>query len=133
MDAAIIEEQRFGGALALVVTGARTDRIDVSYIIFGLWMGLRIAIDLARRRLQHAGRFTAREIEDVECAHDACLQGTNGIALVMPRRSRASEIVDLVHRLRDIKRVANVMLEEAKSRMVLVYCPNFRCRDYRRR
>ena len=74
-----------GRALALVITGARTDRIDVPYIIFGLRMGFRVAIDLARRRLQHARRFTAREIEYVECADDACLQGPNGIALVMPR------------------------------------------------
>ena len=45
--AMIVEEQRLGAALALVVAGARTDRIDVAPVVLGLRVHRGIAVDLA--------------------------------------------------------------------------------------
>ena len=50
--AVIVEEQGFGAALALVVAGARPDRVDVAPIALGLRVDLRVAIDLAGRGLE---------------------------------------------------------------------------------
>jgi hypothetical protein len=49
--APIIEEQGLGAALALVVTRARADRIDMAPIILALWMDAGIAVNLGRRGL----------------------------------------------------------------------------------
>ena len=45
--AVIVEEQGLGAALALVVAGARAQRVDVAPIVLALRVDLRVAIDLA--------------------------------------------------------------------------------------
>ena len=50
--AVIVEEQRLGAALALVIAGARADRVDVPPVVFRLRMHGRVAVDLAGRGLQ---------------------------------------------------------------------------------
>src|SRR5204863_2051822 len=49
MLAPIVEKQRFGATLALVIAGTRANRIDVAPVVLGLRMGQRIAIDLRGR------------------------------------------------------------------------------------
>jgi hypothetical protein len=44
--AVIVEEQRLGGALAFVVAGTQTARIDVAPVFLGLRMDGRVAVDL---------------------------------------------------------------------------------------
>ena len=51
----VVEEQRLGATLALVVAAAGTDRIDTSPVVFGLGMHFGIAVDLAGRSQQEAG------------------------------------------------------------------------------
>jgi len=45
--AAVVKEQGFGAALALVVAGARADRVDLAPVAFGLRMDFGVAVDLA--------------------------------------------------------------------------------------
>ena len=49
----IVEKQSFGTALAFVITGPRSDRVDMAPVLFRLRMHLRIAIDLAGRGLEN--------------------------------------------------------------------------------
>jgi hypothetical protein len=44
----IVEEQRLGAALAFIITGPWPNRIDIAAIAFGLWVYIRVAIDLRR-------------------------------------------------------------------------------------
>jgi hypothetical protein len=55
----IIEEQRLGAALAFIIAGARSDRVDVAPIVLGLWMNRGIAVNLAGRGLgiRHLSRL----------------------------------------------------------------------------
>jgi len=50
----VVEEQGFRATLALVVAGARTDRIDVPPIVLALRVNAGIAIDLRGRGLQNS-------------------------------------------------------------------------------
>ena len=52
MLAAVVEEQRLGAALALVVAGAEADRIDVAPVALRLRVHGRVAVDLGGRGLQ---------------------------------------------------------------------------------
>jgi hypothetical protein len=45
--AAVVEEQGFGAALAFVVARARTDRVGLAPVAFGLRMDFGVAVDLA--------------------------------------------------------------------------------------
>ncbi len=57
--AEIVEEQGLGAALALVVAGARPDRVDIAAIGFGLRVQGRVAIDPGGRRLEDLGLHPA--------------------------------------------------------------------------
>ena len=52
--AVVVEEQRLGAALALVVAGARTDRVDVAAIGLRLRVHERVAVNLAGRGVEDA-------------------------------------------------------------------------------
>ena len=114
--AAIVEKQRFGAALALVVAGARPDRIDVAPVFFGLRMHGGIAIDLRGRGLQDLGPSALGEAEHVDRADDAGLGRLHRIELIMDRRGRAGEIVDLVDL--DIERKRDVVAQQLEMRIV---------------
>src|SRR3546814_7601896 len=51
----VIERQSFSRPLALVVTGARADRIDAAAIILALGVDFGIAVDFAGRGQEKAG------------------------------------------------------------------------------
>ena len=57
--AVVVEEQRLGAALALVVAGARADRIDVAPVVLGLRVDRRVAVDLGGRGLEDLGAARA--------------------------------------------------------------------------
>ena len=49
--AMIVEVKGFGTALPLIIARPRTDRIDISPVVFGLRVHGRVAVDLASRGL----------------------------------------------------------------------------------
>src|SRR5665213_3538621 len=95
--AVVVEEQCLCTALALVITRARTYWIDVAPIVLCLWMHGRVAIDLAGRRLQDSSLKTLGKTEHVYSAMHAGLGRLHRIALIMNRRCRTGEIVNLIH------------------------------------
>ena len=111
----VVEEQRFGAALSLVVAGARPDRIDVAPIGFGLRVDRRIAVDLGRRGLQDARFDPLGEAQHVDRADDAGLRGLHGIVLVMDRGGGAGEVEDAVDL--DEQRQADVVPHQFETRM----------------
>jgi hypothetical protein len=116
--AVIVEEQGFGAALALVVAAARADRIDVAPIAFGLRMDVGIAVDLAGRGLEDARAHPLGEAKHVDRAKHAGLGRLHRVVLVVDRRGRAGQIVDLVHL--DIERPGDVVPHEFEVRMVAI-------------
>ena len=112
----IVEEQRLGAALALVVAGARADRVDVAPVVLGLRM------DLAGRHRPrwsrpagswHLSRLARPSMLMAPCTRR--LGRLHRIVLVVDRRGRAGEIVDLVDL--DIEREGHVVAHELEARM----------------
>jgi hypothetical protein len=118
VDAMIVEEQRLGAALALVVARANADRIDVPDVAFRLRMDLGIAVHFAGRCLKNASALFRRKFQKILGADHAGLQRAYRIALIMSRRGRACEIVDTVYRAAEGERLADVMLDEREARMI---------------
>ena len=83
--------------LPFVVTGPGADRIDRPAIALGLRVDLGIAVDLAGRGLQHLGAAALGHAQHVDRPHHRGLHGLDGVVLVVARRGRAGQIVDLVH------------------------------------
>jgi len=113
----VVEEQRLGAALALVVAGARTDRIDVTPIALRLWVNARIAVYLGSRRLEDPRLHALGETEHVDRARHARLGRLDRIELVMHGAGGTGEIVDLVDL--DIEREADVVAHEFEARVVV--------------
>ena len=112
----VVEEERFRATLAFVVARARANRIDVSPVILALRMDIRVAIDLAGRGLQDPGSRAAREAQHVDGAVHARFRGLHGVKLIVDRRRRACEVVDLVDF--DIDRESHVVANELEARVV---------------
>ena len=60
-------------------------------------MDIRIAINLRGGSLKNPGSDPLCEAQTVDRAHDRRLGGLNGIILIMRRRSRTGQVVNLVH------------------------------------
>src|SRR6266446_10797629 len=112
---AIIEEQRLRAALAFIVTGARPDGIYIAPVILGLGMNIGIAIDLACRCLQNLRFHALGKAEHVDRAMNGGFRGLHRLALVVNRRSWASQIVNLVDF--DIERKRHVMSHKFEALM----------------
>ena len=111
--APIIEEQGFGAALAFIVAGARADRVDVAPIILGLRMHVGIAVDFGGRGLENFGAQALGQSQHVDGAVDAGLGGLHRIVLIMDRRGRTGQIVDLIHL--DIERKRHVVAHQLEA------------------
>src|SRR3954462_15760209 len=85
MRTIVIEEEGFGGALALVVTGTRSDRVDVTGIALRLRVHLGITVDLAGRGLQNPTGLLPGQFEHVERANHTRLHRTDRIPLIVTR------------------------------------------------
>ena len=109
-------EERLGAALALVVARADADRIYVAPVALDLRMDGGIAVHFARRRLQYLGAQTLREPEHVDRAVDAGLHGLHRIALIVDRRRRTGEVVDLV--ALDVQREGHVVAQHLEAPVV---------------
>src|SRR5690606_37509408 len=77
-------------ALALVVARAGPDRIDPPGVLLALRMHARVAVHLARRRLQDLRLRAPSETQHIDRAVHAGLRRLHRIALVMHGRRRAN-------------------------------------------
>ena len=104
--AVVVEEQRLRAALALVVARSRADRVYAAPVVLALGVHLRVAVHLAGRGLENLRLDALGEAEHVDRAVHAGLGRLNRIELVVDRRGRARQVVDLidlyVQRKRDV-------------------------------
>src|SRR4030081_2212262 len=91
----VIVEQRLGAAFAFIVTAARARQINVTAVLLGLRMDVGIAVYLAGGRLQDAGAQALGETQHVDRSNDACLRRLNRIMLIVDRRGRPGESVNI--------------------------------------
>jgi hypothetical protein len=111
----VVEEQRFGAALAFIVAGAWADRIDVAPIGLGLRMDARVAVHLRCGRLEDAALEPLGQAQHVDGAVHAGLGGLHRVVLVVDRRSRAGEVVDFVDL--DIERKRHIVAQQLETRV----------------
>jgi hypothetical protein len=90
-----IECQRFRGALALVVAGARAGAVDPAAVTFRLGVHFGVAVNLAGGGQQEAGALLLGETQQVAGAEDAGEHRMLRIGLIMRRRGGAGEMVDV--------------------------------------
>ena len=83
--------------------------------MFWLRMHEWIAINLAGARLQNLRLQTLREAQHIDRAHAAGFRGLDGIVLVVDRRGRAGQIIDLVNL--HIKRIDHIMTHQFEARV----------------
>ena len=114
--AVVVEEQRLGAALALVVAGARADRVDVAPVVLGLRVDLGVAVDLAGRGLEDLRLGPLGQAQHVDRAVHAGLGGLHRVVLVVDRRGRAGQVVDLVDL--DVEREGDVVAHQLEVRVV---------------
>jgi hypothetical protein len=111
----VIVEQRLGAAFAFIVTAARARQINVTAVLLGLRMDVGIAVYLAGGRLQNARVQALGETQHVDRTNHARLRRLNRIMLIVDRRGRAGEIVDLVDI--DIERKGHVVAHDLEGRL----------------
>ena len=116
VHAAIVEHQRFSGALPFVIARSRTDRIHIAAITLDLRVHIRIAIDLACRRLQHACIHSPTQSKRMHRSKHACLHRLDRVVLIVTRRSWACKVVNLI----DLKLewFGDIMKNELKVRLL---------------
>ena len=95
--AVVIEKQRLGAALALVIAGAGADGIHIAPVVLLLRMGQRVAVNLAGRGLEDARAAPPGKLQHVDRPMHGCLHRLHGVVLVMYRARRAGEVEDAVH------------------------------------
>ena len=111
----VIVEQRLGAAFAFVVTAAWARQINATAVFLSLRMDVGIAVYLAGGRLQNARVQALGETQHVDRSNDARLRRLNGIMLIVDRRGRAGEVVDLVDL--DIERKGHVVAYGLEGRL----------------
>src|SRR5690606_16843672 len=85
VGAVVVHEERLGGAFALVVAGARAERVHGALVALGLGVDFRIAVDLARGGLEDLGAAALGEPEHVDGAHNGRFHRLDGVVLVVAR------------------------------------------------
>ena len=81
----IIKEQRLGAALAFIITGARTNRVNVAPIVLSLRMNAGIAVHFGGRGLEDFSSQSLGQPQHIDRAEDACLGGLHRIVLIVDR------------------------------------------------
>src|SRR6185437_3686619 len=101
--------------LAFVITGTRSDWIDITPVIFRLWMDCWITVDFAGGSLKDAAFKPLCKTKHVNRTVHRGFCRLHRIMLIMDRRRRAGQIVNFV-RL-DIQRERHVVAYEFKTRV----------------
>src|SRR6185503_12966069 len=101
--------QGFGDALAFIVTGAGPDGIDVAPVALGLRMHRGVAIHLGGRCLKNPGSEALGQHQHIHGAHHVRFDGLDRIVLIVNRRSRAGQVVNLVYV--DEERLGHIVAE----------------------
>src|SRR5580658_9785901 len=127
MLALIVEEERLGASLALIIAGPRTDWVHVSPIAFALWMNRRVSVDLGGRGLQDWRSEALGEAQHVDRPQNAGLGGLDRVELVMHRRRGTRQVIDGVHF--DIERKRDVVPEDLEAAIAeqVLYIPARPC------
>jgi hypothetical protein len=113
--AVVIKEKGFRAPFSLVVTRPETDGIDASPIGLRLGMDRGIAIDLRSRCLKNPGFESFGKPQHVDGAMNVHLGGLNGVVLIVDRRSRTGQVIDLIDLY--VEREGNVVANEFKIRI----------------
>ena len=114
--AVVVEEQGFGTALALVIAGAGAGGVDVAPVALRLRVDIGVAVDLAGRGLEDLRPDPFGQAEHVDGAMDAGLGGLHRVVLVVDRRGRAGQVVDLVDL--DVQRKGDVVAQQLEMGVV---------------
>jgi hypothetical protein len=93
----IVEEHGFCTTLTLVIAGTETNGVDITPVGLGLRVYVRIAIDLTGRRLKDLTLRSAGETQHVIGSKHRGLGSLDRVCLIIDRRSRTSQIVDLIY------------------------------------
>lgn len=112
----IVEEKGLCAPLPFVVAGANADCVYIAPIPFRLRMYVGIAVHFACRGLENLTPEPLGKAKQIDRPKHACLRGLDRVGLIMERRSRASEIEDLINL--DVERMANVVAQALKMGMV---------------
>jgi hypothetical protein len=109
----IIEKERLGSPLSLVVAGTEADGIDMAPI--GLWlrMNVGITVDFRGGSLENTGLHPLGETKAVDGPDHGGLHRLDRIILVVWWRSWTSEIIDSVYL--ELEGIDHVMAYEFKA------------------
>jgi hypothetical protein len=110
--AVVVEEERLGATLALVVARPLADGIHVAPVTFRLRVHVRVTVHFARARLEHPRPDALGETEAVDRAHHRCLDRLDRVVLVVRRRRGTREVVDLLDL--ELEGVDDVVADEFK-------------------
>ena len=94
--AVVAHEERLGAAFAFVVARAQSQRVYVSPVILRLGMDQRVAVYFGSRSLQDFCVVAVGDGEHVHGAYDRGLRRLDRVVLVVDRRCRAGEVVNLL-------------------------------------
>jgi len=112
---AVVEEERLGAALSLVVAAADADRVDRTPVGLGLRVDIRVAVDLGGRSLEDPRLHALGKAQHVDRPVHARLGRLHRVELVVDGRGGTGEVVDLVDF--DVEREAHVVAHEFESRV----------------
>ena len=110
----VIEKECLGTTLSLVVTGTGAHGVDAAPVILSLGMYLRVSVHLAGRGLQDSRASAFSQSQHVDRAMYTGLGCLYRIRLVVNRRRRTGQVVDLIHL--DIKRKGDIMANQFEIR-----------------
>src|SRR5690606_5992741 len=98
VPAVVVEAQRFGAALALVVAGTRAGGAHRATVVLGLRVHFRLTVDLTGRGLEDPRAGLPRQLKHVAATIQAGPERVERVVLVMHRRGAAGKVEDPVHR-----------------------------------
>ena len=116
MDATVGHTQRLGETLGLVVNAAGPDRVDIAPVGLGLWVYLGVAVDLRCGSEEEDSALVESKTEAFvgsECSH---LEGVDGPAQIVGRRSWRGEVHHVVDIACDMDVVSDVIVDQPEPR-----------------
>src|SRR5439155_21895514 len=93
----IVKEHGLRAPLALIVTGANANWIDIPPIALWLWMSERITIDFRCGSLEDLGAEPHCQFEHMVRTYYIRFHRLQRVRLVLGRRGRARKIEDLIY------------------------------------